>query len=170
MSGGNYSLTSTPNDRFLRNFFKSDFIYSQSFCQKSAEKSWCHCCDTITYTPKSICKRLRSNCEACCGSHMNEIMLCHKLEVIDHLNANILDAVAVIRPHTLQKVIVAIDWGTVRPAAAAIWIKSVIPTNQRSTFLMPLPSYGLIHWKKYSKLVEIQWGTVRSFAAAMWMK
>ena len=36
--GGTYSLTSTPNDRFLRNFLMAVFIYSQSFCQKSAER------------------------------------------------------------------------------------------------------------------------------------
>ena len=37
MSGGTHNLTSTPNDRFLRKFFIAGFIYSQSFCQKSAE-------------------------------------------------------------------------------------------------------------------------------------
>ena len=44
MSGGTYSLKWTPNDRFLwtiREFetaLNGNFIYSQSFRQKSAEK------------------------------------------------------------------------------------------------------------------------------------
>ena len=38
VSGGTNSLTSTPNDRFLRNFFMAYFIYSQSFCQKADER------------------------------------------------------------------------------------------------------------------------------------
>ena len=38
LSGGTYSLTSTPIDRFLRNFSWQCFIYSQSICQKSAER------------------------------------------------------------------------------------------------------------------------------------
>ena len=33
-----YSLTSTPNDRFLRNFFRAVLFYSQSFCQKSLQR------------------------------------------------------------------------------------------------------------------------------------
>ena len=37
MSGGTYSLKSTPNDRFFEKLFHGHFIYSQSFCQKSAE-------------------------------------------------------------------------------------------------------------------------------------
>ena len=37
-SGGTYSLTSAPNDRFLRNFFMAGLFDSQSFCQKSAER------------------------------------------------------------------------------------------------------------------------------------
>ena len=35
-SGGTYSLTSTPNDRFLRNFYHGRFIHSQNLCQKYA--------------------------------------------------------------------------------------------------------------------------------------
>ena len=31
-------LKSTPNDRFFEKLFMAIFIYSQSFCQKSAEK------------------------------------------------------------------------------------------------------------------------------------
>ena len=39
ISRGIQSLTSTPNDSFLRNFFMAGyFIYSQEFFQKSAEK------------------------------------------------------------------------------------------------------------------------------------
>ena len=38
VSDGTYSITWTLNDRFLRNFFMTGFIYSQSFCQKSAER------------------------------------------------------------------------------------------------------------------------------------
>ena len=38
LSGRTYSLTSTPNDRFLRNFFMAGFFYSQSLCHKSAER------------------------------------------------------------------------------------------------------------------------------------
>ena len=37
VSGGTYSLTSTPNDRILRKIFHGKFIYSQNVCQKSAE-------------------------------------------------------------------------------------------------------------------------------------
>ena len=37
VSDGTYSLTSTPNNRFLRNFFMTVFNCSQSCCQKSAE-------------------------------------------------------------------------------------------------------------------------------------
>ena len=38
ISGGKYSLKSTPNDKFLGNFsWQFYFIYCQSFCQKSAE-------------------------------------------------------------------------------------------------------------------------------------
>ena len=37
VSGRTYSLTSALNNRFLRNFFIDRFIYSQTFCQKSAE-------------------------------------------------------------------------------------------------------------------------------------
>ena len=37
--GGTYSLKSTPNDRFFfLKTFHGNFIYSQSFCQKSAER------------------------------------------------------------------------------------------------------------------------------------
>ena len=36
MSGGTYSLKSTPNNRFVRSI-SWQFVYSQSFCQKSAE-------------------------------------------------------------------------------------------------------------------------------------
>ena len=35
-SDGTYSLMSTPNNRFLEKLFHGRFIYSQSFCQKSA--------------------------------------------------------------------------------------------------------------------------------------
>ena len=35
---GTYSLTSTPNNRFLRNFCMTGLFNSQSFCQKSAER------------------------------------------------------------------------------------------------------------------------------------
>ena len=38
VSGGTYSLTSTLNDRFLKNFLMAGLFYSQGFCQKSAEK------------------------------------------------------------------------------------------------------------------------------------
>ena len=40
MSGGTYSLKSTPNDRFLfiEKLFMAIFIYFQSFCQKSTER------------------------------------------------------------------------------------------------------------------------------------
>ena len=38
VSGGTYSLKSTPNDSFLRNFFMAILFHSQSFCQKSAER------------------------------------------------------------------------------------------------------------------------------------
>ena len=37
ISGGTYSLKSTPNDRFEK-LFIAIFIYSQSFCPKSAER------------------------------------------------------------------------------------------------------------------------------------
>ena len=37
ISDGTYSLKSTPNDRFEK-IFMEIFIYSQSFCQKSAER------------------------------------------------------------------------------------------------------------------------------------
>ena len=37
ISGGTYSLKSTRNDRFFLGTFHGNFIYSQSFCQKSAE-------------------------------------------------------------------------------------------------------------------------------------
>ena len=39
ISGGPYSLKSTPNDRFFGKLFMAIFIYSQSFCQKSAERN-----------------------------------------------------------------------------------------------------------------------------------
>ena len=45
MSGGIYSLKSTPNDRLfgtmreVETSLNGNFIYSQSFCQKSAEKN-----------------------------------------------------------------------------------------------------------------------------------
>ena len=35
VSGGTYSLTSTPNERFLTNIFMAIVIHSQRFCQKS---------------------------------------------------------------------------------------------------------------------------------------
>ena len=39
ISGGIYSLNTTPNDRFFEKHFMAVFlIYSQSFCQKSAER------------------------------------------------------------------------------------------------------------------------------------
>ena len=38
ISGGTYSLKSTPNDRFWETIHGHFFIYSQSFCQKSAER------------------------------------------------------------------------------------------------------------------------------------
>ena len=38
MNGGTYNLESTPNDRFLRSFFLSNVMFSQSFWQKSAER------------------------------------------------------------------------------------------------------------------------------------
>ena len=38
VSGRTSSLTSTQNDRFLRIFFLLKYIYSQSFCYKSAER------------------------------------------------------------------------------------------------------------------------------------
>ena len=38
ISGGTYSLTSTPKDRFFENSFLAIFIYSQSFYQKSAKR------------------------------------------------------------------------------------------------------------------------------------
>ena len=38
VSGGTYTQTSTPNDKFLRNYFHATFIYSQSLCQKPAER------------------------------------------------------------------------------------------------------------------------------------
>ena len=38
MSGGTYSLTSTPNYRIFEKLFRGRFIYSQRFCQKSAGK------------------------------------------------------------------------------------------------------------------------------------
>ena len=36
--GGTYILKSTPNDRFFEKLFLAIFIYSQSFCQKCAER------------------------------------------------------------------------------------------------------------------------------------
>ena len=41
ISGGTYSSKSTPNDRFYWETFHGSFIYSQSFCQKSAERKFC---------------------------------------------------------------------------------------------------------------------------------
>ena len=38
-SGRTYSLKSTPNDKFFEKLFMTVFIYSQSFCQKSAERN-----------------------------------------------------------------------------------------------------------------------------------
>ena len=38
LCGGTYSLKSTPNDRFFEKLFMASLIYSQSFCQKSAER------------------------------------------------------------------------------------------------------------------------------------
>ena len=38
ISGGTYSLKSTPNDRLFGETFHGNFIYSASFCQKSAER------------------------------------------------------------------------------------------------------------------------------------
>ena len=38
ISGKGYSLKSTPNDSFFWETFHGNLIYSQSFCQKSAEK------------------------------------------------------------------------------------------------------------------------------------
>ena len=38
ISGGIYSLTLIPNDRFFEKIFHSSSIYSQSFCQQSAER------------------------------------------------------------------------------------------------------------------------------------
>ena len=38
MSGGIYRLKSPPNDRFFVKLFMAIFTYSQSFCQKSAER------------------------------------------------------------------------------------------------------------------------------------
>ena len=38
ISGGSYSLKSTPNDKFSEKLFLAALIYSQSFCQKSAER------------------------------------------------------------------------------------------------------------------------------------
>ena len=40
VSGGTYSLTSTPNDRFLRNFFMAGLFALGVFCQKSVERKW----------------------------------------------------------------------------------------------------------------------------------
>ena len=37
MSGGNYSLKSTPNDRFFENLFMETLFTTQSVCPKSAE-------------------------------------------------------------------------------------------------------------------------------------
>ena len=33
-----FNVDSTPNDIFLKNFFMAGLFYSQSFCQKSAER------------------------------------------------------------------------------------------------------------------------------------
>ena len=38
ISGETYSLKSTPHDRFFEKLFMAVLIYSQSFCQKSAER------------------------------------------------------------------------------------------------------------------------------------
>ena len=38
ISGGTYSLKSTPNERFFWETFHGNFIYSQRFSQKSAER------------------------------------------------------------------------------------------------------------------------------------
>ena len=38
VTGGTYSSKSTPNDRLFENLFMAIFIYSQSFCQKAAER------------------------------------------------------------------------------------------------------------------------------------
>ena len=38
ISGGTESLNSTPNDSFFEKLFMAVLIYSQSFCQKSAER------------------------------------------------------------------------------------------------------------------------------------
>ena len=38
ISGGTYSLKSSPNDRFFWETFHGNFIYSQCYCQKSAER------------------------------------------------------------------------------------------------------------------------------------
>ena len=38
INGGTYGLKSTPNDKFFEKLFMAIFIYSQSFCQKSAER------------------------------------------------------------------------------------------------------------------------------------
>ena len=37
IKGGTYSLKPTPNDRFLKKLFMT-ILFTQSFCQKSAEK------------------------------------------------------------------------------------------------------------------------------------
>ena len=38
ISGGTYSLKSTPKDRFFEKLYMAVLLYSQSFCQKSAER------------------------------------------------------------------------------------------------------------------------------------
>ena len=38
ISGGTYSLKTTSNDRFFEKLFMAILFYSQSFCQKSAER------------------------------------------------------------------------------------------------------------------------------------
>ena len=38
INGGTYCLNSTPNDRFFAKLFHGNFIYSQNFCQNSAER------------------------------------------------------------------------------------------------------------------------------------
>ena len=57
ISGGIHSLRPTSNDRFFEKHFYGNFIYSQSFCQKSAKrkspKKYVFSCLTRATNPES---------------------------------------------------------------------------------------------------------------------
>ena len=102
MSGRTYNLMSIPNDRFLR-YFHGRFIYSQSFCQKSAERK----------TPKKYFSYLIFDywpgirTQAFASNKPTHYILDHGdfLTTIDALKDTIRKAIGEIQLHTIDNVL-----------------------------------------------------------------